>query len=107
MTNYFRKLYKYKKNKWVNETLEEATPENMWKLQGWLKSTRNYLSPVIKKQDSGMAIEHGDKCNALRDALFKPLSELENNEEPDLSRAQECDYAHVKVTQKEVRKVIY
>ncbi|KAG5725035.1 putative 115 kDa protein in type-1 retrotransposable element [Termitomyces sp. T112] len=107
VTNYFRRLYKHKKREWIDKTLKEATPENMWGLRGWSKGTRNYPSPAIRRQNVGPAVEHEDKCDALREALFKLLPELENNEEPDMELEQEKDFAHVKVTREEVKEEIY
>ncbi|KAG5349358.1 hypothetical protein C0989_004410 [Termitomyces sp. Mn162] len=107
VTNYFRRLYKHKKREWIDKTLEEATPENMWGLRGWSKGTRNYPSLATRRQNAGPAVEHEDKCDALREALFKPPPELENNEEPDMELEQEKDFAHVKVTREEVKEEIY
>ena len=87
--------------------LEEATPETMWGLRGWTKGTRNYPSPAIKRQNEAPAIEHSNKCDALRDALFKPPPTLENNELPELTQGQAHDLAHAKLTCKEVRESIY
>ncbi|KAG5731898.1 putative 115 kDa protein in type-1 retrotransposable element [Termitomyces sp. T112] len=107
MTNYFKRLYKHKKSKWINETLEEATPEKMWGLRGWSKGTRNYPSPAIRTTDGRTAIKHEDKCDALCTALFKPPPTLTENEEPDLMQALDHDMVHVQITQEEVREAIY
>lgn len=107
VTNYFRRLYKHEKTKWINDTLEEATPENMWRLQGWSKGARNYPSPAIRRRNGAPAIEHEDKCDALRETLFKPPPVLENNNAPDLTREQAQDHNHVKLTREKVREAIY
>ncbi|KAG5734856.1 putative 115 kDa protein in type-1 retrotransposable element [Termitomyces sp. T112] len=107
VTNYFRQLYKHKKREWIDKTLKEATPENMWGLQGWSKGMRNYPSPAIRRQNAGPAVEHEDKCDALCEALFKPLLELKNNKELDMELEQKKDFAHVKVTREEVKEEIY
>ncbi|KAG6883092.1 hypothetical protein C0993_007887 [Termitomyces sp. T159_Od127] len=98
VTNYFRRLYKYEKAKWIKDTLEETTPDKMWGLKEWSKGTRNYPSPVIKKQNGEMAVEHEDKCDALREALFKSPPCLENNDEPNLTQGQNHDLEHIKIT---------
>lgn len=62
---------------------------------------------MIKRRGETSAIEHEEKCDTLREALFKPPPTLENNDVPDLTREQTQDLTYYKLTWKEVREAIY
>ncbi|KAF5377839.1 hypothetical protein D9615_006682 [Tricholomella constricta] len=106
-TNYFRRLFKHERRTWVNKTLEDATPDEIWGLRNWSKGSRNYPSPAINRPNQMPAVQHEDKCDALRNTLFKPPPQLNNNPPPNLQHTQDHDKPHFPLTKTEVREAIY
>ncbi|KAF5374648.1 hypothetical protein D9615_009020 [Tricholomella constricta] len=70
--NYFKRLFKHERRTWINKTLEEAKPDEIWGFRNWSKGARNYPSPAIKRPNETPAIQHGDKCDVLRNTLSPP-----------------------------------
>ncbi|KII82703.1 hypothetical protein PLICRDRAFT_33257, partial [Plicaturopsis crispa FD-325 SS-3] len=106
-SRYFKKLFKHERNTWINKTLEEATPADIWSFRGWSKGTRNYPSPAIKRPDQPPAVQHEEKCDALRDALLKPPPNLPDNPPPNLTDPHPDDIEHVPVTKDEVHEALF
>lgn len=106
--NYFKRLYKTARRKWITEMLEQAETPDIWKFTKWGKGTRTYASPAISRgPDCDPAISHADKCDALRDELFQPPPPLENKHHPDLTNLHAEDLTHEDVTHDEVRSSIF
>ncbi|TFY51402.1 hypothetical protein EVJ58_g10586, partial [Rhodofomes roseus] len=106
--NYFRRLYKKARQKWITETLEEATTADIWGFTKWGKGVRTYQSPAISRgPDQPPAVMHEDKCNALRDELFQPPPPLQDVPENDLEEPHPDDFADEDVTKDEVRRSIF
>ena len=105
--NYFKRLYKTARRRWITETLEQAETPDIWRFMKWGKGTRTYASPAISRgPDRNPAISHADKCDALRDELFQPPPPLEDDYRPDLDNLHE-DLPHEDVTREEVRSSIF
>jgi ribonuclease HI len=106
-SNLFHKRYRYEKDKWLTETLQEIKPTEIFGLRKWTTGARNYPSPAIQRDGGTPAITHAEKCDALRRKLFKPPPELADNPMPDLENARPNDIQHTRVTKAEVREALY
>ncbi|KAG5640439.1 hypothetical protein DXG03_008667 [Asterophora parasitica] len=106
-TNYFCRLFKHKKKAWVDQTLEEATPYDVWGFCNWSKGTRNYPSPAIKHTNQNPVVQYKDKCNALQNVLFQPHPPLANNDLPNIKDTHLDNIAHIELTKTEVQEAIY
>ncbi|GBE87945.1 hypothetical protein SCP_1201710 [Sparassis crispa] len=106
--NYFKRLYKSAHAQWLTSTLEEATTKDIWSFPKWGKGVRTYPSPAIS-QGPGRepAVQHSDKCDALRDELFQPPPPLQGAAYPDLTAAMAGDLPDNDVTTDEVHQAIY
>ena len=106
--NFFKRLCKFKKKAWVNDTLESASTNDIWAFPKWAKGTRNYPTPPISRgPNQTKATSHEDKCNALRTELYQPLPALEQEFLPDTSTRHVTDLPFTEVTQEEVREAIF
>ena len=75
--NYFKQLCLYKKRDWINQTIEDATVEDIWKLPNWSKGVRHYPTPPISQGPNlPKATTLHDKCEALQKELYQPPPEL-------------------------------
>ena len=97
--NYFKRLYKTARQKWITEMLEQAETQDIWKFTKWGKGTQTYASPAISRgPNQNPAISHNEKCNALRDKLFQPPPPLEDEYRPNLDHPHVEDLPHEDVT---------
>ena len=105
--NFFKRLCKYKKKQWVNQTLEDATSKDIWSFPKWSRGIRNYPTPPISQgPDRPKAISHVEKCEALRRELYQPPPPLEHEFSPDTSSRFASDLPFTDVTSEEVRDAI-
>lgn len=64
--------------------------------------------PAINRgPDKPPAVQHAEKCDALRDELFQPPPPLPHIPEPDLTNANPQEFEFVDVTKEEVRAAIF
>ena len=106
--NFFKRLCKFKKKIWVNQTLENATTKDIWSFPKWSRGIRNYPTPPIS-QGPGLpkAVSHEEKCEALRKELYQPPPPLEHEFSPDISTRRDSDLPFTDVTSDEVRDAIF
>ncbi|KAI0949613.1 hypothetical protein AcW1_010370 [Taiwanofungus camphoratus] len=105
---YFKRLYKKARSEWFTKTLEEAKTKDIWGFPKWGKGVRTYPSPAISRGPGREpAVQHVDKCDALRDELFQPPPPLQGVQEPDLTTEATTDFPHAQVTKEEVQNAIY
>jgi len=90
--NFFKRLCRIKKHDWINKKLQQATTDNIWGFQNWLKGTRNYPTPPISRgTNTPKAITHQEKCDVLRNELYQPPPQLEEEHNPDLANPHADD----------------
>ncbi|HEX3642518.1 MAG TPA: endonuclease/exonuclease/phosphatase family protein, partial [Ktedonobacteraceae bacterium] len=83
--NHFKYKSKKAKQNYYKKVVAETTSQNIWDRHRWVKSIRQYLSPPIQRAGQDVAVEHSDKCDALRAELFPPPADLDVDP-PDLSQ---------------------
>ena len=106
--NFFKRLCKFKKKAWVNQTLEMASSNDIWSFPKWAKGTRNYPTPPISRgPDQPKATTHEDKCEALRNELYQAPPALDHEFSPDISTRLETDLPFTDVTPEEVQEAIF
>lgn len=106
--NFFRRLLKFKKQEWANETLAKANGDEIWSFREWSKGARNYPSPAIDRgPNRPRATTHDEKCQALRDELYQPPPVLPHPFNPDLTTPHADDIAFEDVTETEVREALF
>ncbi|PPQ73559.1 hypothetical protein CVT24_007444 [Panaeolus cyanescens] len=107
LRNRFHRLCRKKKRKWVDETLEKATGDDIWKFRMWSKGSRNYPTPPIRRPNLPPAVSHEDKCQALRDTLYQPPPELPTLFTPDLTSPVTNQLPLPEITEEEIEDAIY
>ena len=106
--NYFKRLCLYKKQDWINQTLEDATIDDIWKLPNWSKGIRHYpIPPISQGPDLLKATTQHDKCEALRKELYQPPPELDQHFNPNMSIKPDDDLPFEKLAKEEVHDVIH
>ena len=106
--NFFKRLCKFKKKAWINQTLEGATTDDIWSFPKWSKGIRNYPTPPISQgPNQPCAVSHEDKCEALRKELYQPPPALDQEFFPDTSNHQDTDLPFSDITTEEVRDAIF
>ena len=107
--NFFKRLCKFKKKAWVNQTLENASSNDIWSFPNWSKGTRNYPTPPISCGPSQppKAVSDEDKCEALRKELYQPPPALEKEFAPDIQTRFDTDLPFQDVTPDEIRDAIF
>ena len=108
--NFFKRLCKFKKNTWVNQTLEAASTKDIWSFPKWAKGTRNYPTPPIS-QGPGQpkATTHEGKCEALRKEFYQPPlppPALIQEFSPDLVNRLDTDLPFIDITPEEISDAI-
>jgi len=105
--NFFKRLCRIKKRDWINEKLQQATKDDIWGFQNWSKGTRNYPTPPISRgANTPKAITHQEKCDVLRNELYQPPPQLEEEHNPDLTNPHADNLPHIEVTFDKVSKAI-
>jgi ribonuclease HI len=106
--NFFKRLCKFKKKAWVNQTLETASTNDIWSFPKWSKGTRNYPTPPISQgDDQPKATTHEEKCEALRKELYQPPPTLNQEFSPDTTNRLDTDLPFIDVTPEEIRDAIF
>ncbi len=105
--NYFKSLCKFKKREWATNTLESASSGEIWSFQNWSKGTRNYPSPPISRgEGQPKAIDHQDKCEALRKELFQPPPTLNTTFDVNLNVRNPAELTFSPITSSEIDEAI-
>ncbi|KAG8988348.1 hypothetical protein FRB90_002806 [Tulasnella sp. 427] len=73
----------------------------------WTEGRRTYPSPPISRSGRPAAIQHKDKCEALREELFPTSAPLPHHHFPDLSRHRADAFPEESVTYNEVCDAIF
>ena len=106
--NYLKRRCKYEKAKWANDTMEKADTVDIWGFRKWADGARNYPTPAIQRgPDQEPAITHTEKCDAIRNELFQPPPQIENDQEPDLSEQHEDAIEFQQISEEEIRGSIF
>jgi hypothetical protein len=90
------------------EKLETAMSSDIWGFQKWSKGTRNYPTPPISTgANSPKAINHKDKCKAIRQELYQPPPQLETEFHSNLTdRDEDNDILFTPITTTEIEEAI-
>lgn len=106
--NFFKRLCKFKKKAWVNQTLETASNNDIWSFPKWSRGTRNYPTPPISQgHGQPKATTHEEKCKALRKELYQPPPVLNQEFSPDITNRLDTDLPFTDVTPQEIRDAIF
>lgn len=106
--NFFKRLCNFKKRTWITETLENATPKDIWDFPSWSKGLRNYPTPPISRgPNTPKATSHEDKCEALRKELYQPPPALEHPFHPNIDARLEEDLPFFNITPEEIKDAIF
>ena len=106
--NFFKRLCKFKKREWATKTLENASINDIWSFPNWSKGIRVYPTlPISRGPDLPKATTHEDKCSTLRQELYQPPPNLEQNFTPDITSRLEGDLPFADITQEEVCDAIF
>jgi len=106
-TNFFKRQVRKAKKKWADTTLSEAKTKDIWGFQKWMTGSRTYPAPaILRGAEHPPAVQHKDKCNAIRDKLFQPPPPIQGDL-PDLTQAQDGDLDWTPLTHTEVRESVY
>jgi hypothetical protein len=104
--NHFKYKSKKAKQNYYKKIVAETTSQNIWDRHRWVKSTRQYFSPPIRRAGQDPAVEHSDKCDALRAELFPPPADLDVDP-PDLSQPLRDELPCPALKLSEVRYAIF
>ena len=106
--NYLKRAIRKTKRDFYSQKAREATPSDAYKMRKWGRGIREYPSPSIQMTGGrGLAHEHEDKCNAIREELFQPAPDLPGVPEPDLTTPHPDDRPMPSVSIQDVRDAIF
>ena len=106
--NYFKRAVRKAKADFYNQVAREAMPEDIFRMRKWGKGVREYPSPPISRgADRPPAVNHEDKCDAIREELFQVPPDLPHIPEPNLATTHEDDLECPAVTWREIRDAIH
>jgi hypothetical protein len=106
--NLLKRLGKRAKRDYFDDILQEAMPGDIWAMKDWASGRRNYPSPAINRANGEPpAVEHEEKCDALRAALFKPPPPIDDNTIPDTTQVEADDTKHEPLSRIEVQEALF
>jgi hypothetical protein len=105
--NAFKRAVKKAKRVFFDKIIQETDTRNIWERHRWTKGQRQYPSPPIQR-GNGLpdAVQHKDKCDAIRNVLFQEPRDL-GVQLPDLSSSLLDEYVCPPVTVREVHDAIF
>ncbi|HEX3643579.1 MAG TPA: hypothetical protein VHV10_20010, partial [Ktedonobacteraceae bacterium] len=105
--NAFKRAVKKAKRMFFDKIIRETDTRNIWERHRWTKGQRQYPSPPIQR-GNGLpdAVQHQDKCDAIRDVLFQEPRDL-GVQAPDLERVLVDEFNCPPVTIQEVHDAIF
>lgn len=103
----FKRLYTKTKREYYTKLTQNATPQTLYSFAKWTWGSRQLMSPAILCEGHKPAMEHKDKCDALREALSPKPPELPDAHYPGLEEDHIDNIEWEKVTQMEVKEAIF
>jgi hypothetical protein len=105
--NAFKRAVKKAKRVFFDKIIRETNTRNIWERHRWTKGQRQYPSPPIQR-GNGLpdAVQHNDKCDAIRNILFQEPKDL-GVDPPDLSSTLPDELVCPPVTLQEVHDAIF
>jgi ribonuclease HI len=105
--NSFKRAVKKAKRMFFDKIIRETDTRNIWERHRWTKGQRQYPSPPIQRGNNlPDAVQHGDKCDAIRNVLFQEPRDL-GVESPDLSSTLVDELVCPPVSRQEVHDAIF